>query len=186
MATSGSRQSYRGKRRTHLAFQHLTLAGIPLQSWCGFLGEIQNDYTTGRASLPQDQPPPSDRQAKGLATLSRIAGENAARPLGDWSQIAPDMRDFIVEFVAGDVLSRPGLDLKSRQLATVAMLIAVGHAPDEFRMHLAGALRLGWTQSELIELMLQSAPFTGFPQALNALKWSIEVFASNRQAAATD
>jgi 4-carboxymuconolactone decarboxylase len=119
---------------------------------------------------------PDDRQTRGLATLRQIAGEQAGRPLSDWTSIAPDMQHFIVNFIAGEVLSRPGLDLKSRQLATVAMLGAMGDAPQEFRMHLAGALRLGWTREELVELLLQLAPFAGFPKALNALSWAKEVF----------
>jgi 4-carboxymuconolactone decarboxylase len=118
-----------------------------------------------------------EREQQGLHKLQEIAGEQAASPLGDWNAIAPDMRRYIVEFVAGDILSRPGLDAKSRQLATVAMLAAMGHAPDEFRMHLAGALRLGWTRAELVEVLLQSAVFAGFPAALNALKLASEVFA---------
>ena len=117
-----------------------------------------------------------EREQQGLKKLKEIAGDRAASPLGDWNAIAPDMRHYIVQFVAGDILSRPGLDPKSRQLATVAMLAAMGHAPDEFRMHLAGALNLGWTRQELVEVLYQCAVFAGFPAALNALKWASEVF----------
>ncbi len=117
-----------------------------------------------------------DREQMGLRKLREIAGDQADKPLGDWNQVAPDMRRYIVEFVAGDILSRPGLDAKSRQLATVAMLAAMNIAPDEFRMHLAGALRLGWTKTELVEVLLQVAVFAGFPAALNSLKWASEVF----------
>ena len=112
--------------------------------------------------------PPEDREQMGLRKLREIAGDQADR-------VAPDMRRYIVEFVAGDILSRPGLDPKSRQLATVAMLAAIGTAPDEFRMHLAGALRLGWTKQELVEVLLQVSVFAGFPAALNSLKWASDV-----------
>jgi 4-carboxymuconolactone decarboxylase len=118
-----------------------------------------------------------EREQQGLRKLQEIAGEWAGSPLSDWDQIAPDMRRYIVEFVAGDILSRPGLDPKSRQLATVAMLAAMSQAPDEFRMHLAGAMRLGWTREELVEVLLQTAVFAGFPASLNALKWAEAVFA---------
>jgi 4-carboxymuconolactone decarboxylase len=124
-----------------------------------------------------------ERQEQGVRKLREIAGERADSPLGDWNDIAPDMRGYIVEFVAGDILSRPGLDAKTRQLATVAMLAAMSHAPDEFRMHLAGAMRLGWTRSELVGVLMQSAVFAGFPAALNALKWAAEVFAQTPQGA---
>jgi 4-carboxymuconolactone decarboxylase len=62
--------------------------------------------------------PAEDREQMGLRKLREIAGEQADKPLGDWNKVAPDMRGYIVEFVAGDILSRPGLDPKSRQLAT--------------------------------------------------------------------
>jgi 4-carboxymuconolactone decarboxylase len=120
-----------------------------------------------------------NREQMGLRKLREIAGDQADKPLGDWNQVAPDMRRYIVEFVAGDILSRPGLDAKSRQLATVAMLAAMNIAPDEFRMHLAGALRLGWTKTELVEVLLQAAVFAGFPAALNSLKWASEVFSKS-------
>jgi len=117
----------------------------------------------------------ADRQKMGLEKLRAIAGDQADKPLGDWNTLAPDMRRYIVEFVAGDILSRPGLDPKSRQLATVAMLAALNSAPDEFRMHLAGALRLGWTSEELVEVLLQVAVFAGFPVSLNCLKWAADI-----------
>lgn len=124
------------------------------------------------------------RHQQGLAKLQQIAGERASYPLDDWNRVAPDMQHYIVDFIAGDILSRPGLDSKTRQLVTVAMLCALGHAPDEFKMHLGGALRLGWTQQQLVEVLLQAAVFSGFPSSLNALKWAIEVFDQNPSAVA--
>jgi 4-carboxymuconolactone decarboxylase len=97
--------------------------------------------------------------------------------LGDWSEIAPDMERYIVDFVAGDVLSRPGLDAKTRQLLTVAALTALATAPTELKMHLGGALRLGWTQTEIVEAIIQMAVFAGFPATLGALAIAKEVFA---------
>jgi 4-carboxymuconolactone decarboxylase len=122
-----------------------------------------------------------EQEQRGLQKLREIAGEQAAHPLGDWDAIAPDMRRYIIEFVAGDILSRPGLDAKSRQLATVAMLAALSYAPDEFKMHFAGALRLGWTREELVEVLLQTAVFAGFPAALNALTWAQEVLSKQEK-----
>lgn len=117
-----------------------------------------------------------DKHDQGLAKLRQIAGDQAVRALTDWKSIAPDMQRYIVDFVAGEILSRPGLDAKTRQLVTVSMLTALGHAPEEFKMHLGGALRLGWTREELIEVLLQAAVFAGFPVSLNALRWASEVF----------
>jgi 4-carboxymuconolactone decarboxylase len=120
-----------------------------------------------------------ERHQQGLSKLRGIAGDQAARPLGDWNEIAPDMTGYIIDFVAGDILSRPGLDPKTRQLVSVAMLCALGHAPDEFKMHLAGALRMGWSRNELVEVLIQAAVFAGFPASLNALKLAAQVFQEN-------
>lgn len=49
------------------------------------------------------------------------------RALADWQEIAPDMQRYIVEFVAGDILPRRGLDTKTRQIVTVAALSAIAH-----------------------------------------------------------
>jgi 4-carboxymuconolactone decarboxylase len=120
-----------------------------------------------------------DRTAheRGLATLQAIAGPRAGETLGDWSGIAPDMERYIVDFVAGDILSRPGLDPKTRQLLTVAALTALATAPAELEMHLGGALRLGWTRTEVVEAIVQMSVFAGFPAALGALAIAKKVFA---------
>ncbi len=178
------------ERAEQAAFSRLVQAGAVLSTWSAIMGELQGDYTAppGRellalmnfgdhgAAQPIASPTNDSAHERGLAKLRQIAGDQAERPLSDWNSLAPDMQRYIVDFVAGDILSRPGLDAKTRQLATVAMLAARNDAPDEFRMHLRGALNLGWTRAELVEVLLQVSVFAGFPAALNALKWASSVF----------
>jgi 4-carboxymuconolactone decarboxylase len=116
----------------------------------------------------------------GLSKLREIAGENQHRPLSDWNEVAPDMEGYIVEFIAGDILSRPGLDAKSRQLVTVSALAALNTAPKELQMHMSGALNLGWTETEVTEALIQIAIFAGFPASLNALTIAKEVFSERK------
>ena len=127
----------------------------------------------------------ANREQQGIAKLREIAGDRASSPLNDWLEYAPAMRDYIVRFVAGDVLSRPALDSRTRQIVTVAMLAEKNDAPDEFKMHLNGALNLGWTRAELVEVLIQCAVFAGFPAALNALKYAADVFNAQQQNAPT-
>jgi 4-carboxymuconolactone decarboxylase len=89
----------------------------------------------------------------------------------------PELYDFVVEFVFGDVLSRPVLDLKERELATVAVLTALGNARPQLRLHIHGALNVGWTREEVREIILQQAVYAGFPAALNGVGVAREVFA---------
>jgi len=118
-----------------------------------------------------------DRYVRGLAKLAQIDPQAAQNLEKSLSQIAPDFPRYIIEFPFGDILSRPGLDLKSRELATVAALCALGNAAPQLKVHLAAARRVGWTQEELVELIMQMAVYAGFPAALNGMEAAKEVFA---------
>jgi 4-carboxymuconolactone decarboxylase len=83
--------------------------------------------------------------------------------------IAPDFADLLIEFPFGDVYSRSGLDLKSREIATVAALTAMGTATPQLKVHVHGALNVGCSRQEIIEVMIQMAVYAGFPAALNGL-----------------
>jgi 4-carboxymuconolactone decarboxylase len=89
----------------------------------------------------------------------------------------PDLFNYVIEFIFGDVLSRPVLDLKTRELATVAVLIALGNAKPQLRLHIHGALNVGWTREEVHEIIMQQAVYAGFPAALNGITLAREVFA---------
>lgn len=101
------------------------------------------------------------------------AAENMKRGLGD---IAPDMARFILEFPYGDIYSRPGLDMKSREIATVAALTALGNARPQLKTHIRASLNVGLTQEEIVETIIQMALYAGFPASLNALDAAQEVF----------
>lgn len=120
---------------------------------------------------------------RGLEKLRQIAGDRQERPLSDWQDVAPDMERYIVEFIAGDILSRAGLDAKSRQLVTLSALAALNTAPAELKMHMGGCLNLGWTEVEVTEALIQIAVFAGFPASLNALSIAQEVFAERGEEA---
>ncbi|MEB8678595.1 carboxymuconolactone decarboxylase family protein [Cronobacter malonaticus] len=119
----------------------------------------------------------SSRYDTGLVRLSEIdgaAGENVIKALAD---IAPDLGRYVIEFGFGDVYSRPGLSLKSRELATVAALTVLGHAQPQLAVHLHAALNVGCTREEIIEVIIQMALYAGFPAALNAMFTAKKVFA---------
>ena len=118
----------------------------------------------------------SERYRRGRELLDSINSQAGERILEELKGIAPDMVKYIFEFPFGDVYSRPGLDLKSRELATIASLITMGNANLELKAHLHIALNVGWTRGELVETMIQMAVYAGFPAALNALHVAKEVF----------
>lgn len=92
--------------------------------------------------------------------------------------IAPDFARYLIEFPFGDIYSRPGLDLRSREIAVVAALTAMGNAAPQLKVHLQGALNVGVTRAEIVEVIMQMAVYAGFPAALNALAAAKEVFAT--------
>jgi 4-carboxymuconolactone decarboxylase len=99
--------------------------------------------------------------------------------------IAPDFARYLIEFPFGDIYSRPGLDLRSREIAVVAALTAMGNAAPQLKVHIQGALNVGVTQDEVVEVMMQMAVYAGFPAALNGLFAAKEVFSARAPAQAS-
>ena len=87
-----------------------------------------------------------------------------------------DLKKYAVEFAFGDIHCRPGLSLKSREIATIAALTALGTATTQLRAHIHGALNVGCSEQELVEVILQMALYAGFPAAINGLRAAREVF----------
>ena len=105
------------------------------------------------------------RHARGLAKLAELGGEG-----GGEIALLGDLGRYIVEYGFGDIYSREGLSLRDRELAAVAMLTAMGGREAQVRFHLGAALNVGLTAAELEEVIIHTAPFAGFPTAINALR----------------
>ena len=104
------------------------------------------------------------RYEKGLTKLAEIsgqAGHDVVAPLGDLGR-------YIVEFGYGDIFSRPGLSVREREMATVALLTAMGGREPQLRVHILAALKAGITAEEVKEVIIQTVPYAGFPTAINA------------------
>jgi 4-carboxymuconolactone decarboxylase len=126
----------------------------------------------------------NDRYTRGWAKLKEVDGEIGERVVASLAPIAPDFSRLLVEFGFGDIYSRPGLDLKSREIATIAALAALGNAQPQLKVHIEGALNVGCTREEIVEVFMQMALYAGFPAALNALFAAREVFDARDAAAA--
>jgi 4-carboxymuconolactone decarboxylase len=118
----------------------------------------------------------SVRFTDGLEKLKEIDGEAGEQVISSLKDISPDLARYVIEFPFGDIYQRPGLDLRSRELATVAALTALGNARPQLKVHLNGALNVGCTRTELVELIMQMAVYAGFPAALNGMFAAKEVF----------
>ncbi len=121
-------------------------------------------------------PKQSDRYQKGWERLQEVHGKVGEEVLDDLAKIAPALKDFIIEFPYGDIYARPGLDLKSRQIATIAALTALGNAHSELRVHIIAGLRVGLTHEEIIEVIMQMSVYAGFPAAMRGIDAAKEAF----------
>lgn len=124
-----------------------------------------------------DTTSPATNHERGVAALDIIVGGDSEQRLATLTTIAPEMARWITDFAYGDVVSRPGLDLRSRELATVAALTAMGNAQAQLKAHINGALNAGCEPTEVLEVILQMAVYAGFPASLNGLSAAREVFA---------
>lgn len=122
---------------------------------------------------------PNDRYAAGLAMLEKVDGRGGEEVLESVRAFSPDFARYLVEFPFGDIYSREGLDLKSREIAVVAALTAMGNAGPQLRVHIGAALHVGCTQQEILEVIMQMAVYAGFPAALNGLFAARDVFAAH-------
>ncbi len=118
-----------------------------------------------------------DRYARGWENLRTVDAEAGERVIKSLESIAPDLGRYVIEFAFGDIYARPGLDLQARQIATVAALTALGTATPQLKVHIHGALNVGLTRAQVLEVIIQMAVYAGFPAALNGIFAAKEVFA---------
>jgi 4-carboxymuconolactone decarboxylase len=123
---------------------------------------------------------PTERYVRGWEKLQEIDGQAGERVVSSLADIAPDFARLLIEFPFGDIYSRPQLDLKSREIGVVAALTALGNASPQLKVHIHGALNVGCTEAEVVEIIMQMAVYAGFPAAVNGLFAAKEVFAERR------
>jgi 4-carboxymuconolactone decarboxylase len=130
--------------------------------------------------MPKKQKPARDLHERGLKLFERLYGEMGQHTLRSLEEGAPNLARYIVDFVFGEVYSRPGLDMKTRELATIAALTTLGNAPKQLRAHIQGALNAGCTQQQIIEVIVQMSVYAGFPAALNGISAAKDAFGHAR------
>jgi alkylhydroperoxidase/carboxymuconolactone decarboxylase family protein YurZ len=118
--------------------------------------------------------------AKGREIQARLWPQVASGPTGAFpaARLAPDFYRYVAESAFGMIWSRPNLALRDRSLVTVAQLAALGQT-EELTAHLRGALNLGITKEELVEVLMQTAVYAGVPAANAALKAAAEVLGAD-------
>ncbi|MGO1191613.1 carboxymuconolactone decarboxylase family protein [Vibrio casei] len=117
----------------------------------------------------------------GLQLLSEIDGDAGHNVIESLQDICPDLAKYTIEYPFGDIYARPGLDLKSREIATVAALTALGNCAPQLKVHLHAALNVGCSEDEIKEVIIQMSGYAGFPAALNGMFAFKEVLATRNE-----
>ena len=126
--------------------------------------------------------PGSETHRKGSELRRQLMGEGFVDRINQTVYDDPHMqkfRDLTTETIFGTLWTRPGLDLKTRALICVVSDTTTGRAP-ELALHVRMALRQGWTEDELVEVMLHLLGYVGAPLVREALLTAKEVFAEVR------
>ena len=118
----------------------------------------------------------ADRYERGLQMLDQVDGEGGRRVIDSLADISPELGRQVIAWGFGDIYSRPGLEPRDRQLVTLGMLTALGGCEPQLDVHINAALNVGLTPEEIVEALLHSAVYCGFPKALNATFVAKKVF----------
>lgn len=111
----------------------------------------------------------SQRFMLGWEKLKEVDGEAGEKVINSLKDISPDLGKFIIEYAFGDIYARETLDMKSKEIAVVAALIAMGNAEPQLKVHINGALNTGSTINEIKEVILQMSVYSGFPNSINGI-----------------
>jgi 4-carboxymuconolactone decarboxylase len=116
-----------------------------------------------------------DRFERGYQEMKKTNPDGTEKVLKGLSDVAPDMARFLIAFAYGDIYSRPALDTRTREIATIAILTALG-AQSALKWHINAALIVGVTPQEIIDTIYVQTVYSGFPAGLNAISAARDVF----------
>lgn len=115
------------------------------------------------------------RYEKGKEVLESIQERPVEEIFKEIDDVAPDLGRFVVEFPYSEIYTRPEVDLKTRELCTVAALTVLGTMP-QLKDHINAALNVGNSKTEIVEIIMQMSAYCGFPKAINGVVAAKEVF----------
>lgn len=101
----------------------------------------------------------SERYERGWERLMEVDGEGGQLVVDSLKDIAPDLGRYVVEFAYGDIYSRPGLDLRERQLATIPALTALGGTEPQLEVHINAGLNVGLSPQQVVEGIIHCIPY---------------------------
>ena len=113
---------------------------------------------------------------RGMDEIRKQLGPMADSYIEKIKALAPEFAWVNVTFPFGELYTRDVLDLKTRELCTVAALTVQGFSLPQLKIHIDAALRTGASRDEVVEVITQMIAYAGFPAATNALMTAEAVF----------
>lgn len=118
---------------------------------------------------------------KGVAMRREVLGDaHVERSLAGVTDLTATLQRMVTEWAWGDIWQRPGLSKQERSMLNIGMLTALNR-PHELRAHVRGALRNGVSEEKIVEVILQTAIYCGFPAALDSMRTVADTIADYRK-----
>jgi len=146
-----------------------------------FLHATNDVFQKKGITLPlegQSTTTPETRHEKGLALQKAIFGEMIEQMYEQSPKNQLHIQEFLSSNCFGDYYTRRGLDIRTRELLTFAMLISLGGCEPQVKGHIQGNVRVGNNKEVLLDVVTQLLPYIGYPRTLNALRCINEVLAT--------
>ncbi len=126
------------------------------------------------------------RLERGREKLNELVEGGDQGVLKGLGKTAPDLANYVLEFIFGDLYNRDGLNIKTKQMLTVTILATLGNAKPQLGYHINAALNIGITRDDIVNIMTHISGYAGFPAALNGIATAKEVFADRDQKGITN
>lgn len=133
------------------------------------------DYTPQEIFDPSETP--DDLYNRGVARRTEYMGPPASGGQGPITQAEREFSRLTTEYYWGSIWNRPGLDLPDRSICTMAALTALGRE-SQLASHIRGALNVGLTQEEIVEVFIHATFYCGLPFTRSAIDLANEIFRS--------
>ena len=122
--------------------------------------------------------PGQDRRTRALEILEQLERGAAGNVSASLDAVSPEIVELVLGWAFVDVVDRPGIDLRTREMLTVSALMAMGTAASQLEFHVRAAINVGVTRKEIVEIVLQIAVYAGVPAAMNGIAAVKKAFAT--------
>lgn len=119
------------------------------------------------------------RRTRAFTLLAQLDPEAPEKVAANLDGLSNDFAELVLGFAFADIVSRPGIDLRTREMLTVASLMALGNAPGQLEFHIRAAMNVGVSREEIIEILLQTAVYAGVPACINGISAAKKSFAAH-------